>query len=197
MSDTKATPTPGGQSAADKVSKDAGTVAGGHNQPDHSAPVHPDHSAAPGAVHGAAQGNPQTVPAKSQSGAQGQSPAASGARLPDAPAPRSSEPSPAEKAGAVSTEVHKTDSGAVLPSKRSEGTASASGSVITEFTGSVGSVFAIYGSDLSGDVLVNGRPVEVTSRRASSIKGTLPRDFKAGNASVQVGDATFNGKVHA
>jgi hypothetical protein len=85
----------------------------------------------------------------------------------------------------------------VLPSKRSEGTASASGSVITEFSGSAGSVFAIYGTDLSGDVLVNGRPVEITSRKPTAIKGTLPRDFKAGDAKVQVGDATFDSKVHA
>jgi hypothetical protein len=66
---------------------------------------------------------------------------------------------------------------------------------VTGFTGIVNGPFAVYGDNLSGDVLVNGRPVTVTSRQNRAIKGEIPADFEPGDATVKVGDQEFTGKL--
>lgn len=69
-------------------------------------------------------------------------------------------------------------------------------STITEFSGAAGGPFALYGTFPAGaTVKINGRQVDTLSRTSRSIKGMVPADMKSGEATIEVGDARFKGRI--
>lgn len=106
-----------------------------------------------------------------------------------------------EKAAAIQQEAHASlvkKAEEELKSARAAQLAAAK-PTITSFAGIVGRPFVLYGDNLAAqrELKINGHTARLTAVRATSIKGIVPVDVKAGPAKFTLGALSFDGKVSA
>lgn len=191
MSNTQATPTPGGQAAADRVTSQQTPAASGASSS--AAPSSADSTASAGQpISGATPEKTAATAAPSPAGPS-QEPTRQGPAQPQVgthTGPTSGKASPADNTVQQPQSAAQTQQN-VPASQRPKA---------VEFSGSVNGPYAIYGENFGTGapgsfITINGRPVAVTSWRPNAIKGIIPADFEPGNVTVSVAGVSVKGKL--